>query len=200
MCAKVAYLSFRRTLLLTLVVFTAAGALAGLEFRVIYAVLAWIFVGQVLSLRIKEKKEKWNHLLLSFGGYDWRYPGYLYLFAVLLALPSLMTAISVNWVLGQTAIKFHPAGYSELAVITAAILFCYHCLLLLSEVLGFENLIMVQKVSFLFLVLVLKVLLDWNPGIVERAVGAATALMLFFSLGPVFIVATYLFRRKNHLS
>jgi hypothetical protein len=195
-CAKVAYLSSRRQAAVSLGILAVLAVAARLDFAVLYAMLLWVLLSQGLALRVKESKEGWRHLLLSMAGYDWKFPGYLYVFVTVLALLAGVSGMGLNWIWQQQGWLGQPASGGVLFGITAGVLFFYQCLLLVSEVVAYENLIMMQKVSLFVLVIAAKAVMDWKPVALLMAMPWVVGLMAVCSLGPVCLAATYLFRRR----
>lgn len=199
MCARVAYLSFGRQAALSLAILAALAVVVRLDFAVVYAMLLWVVLSQGLALRVKESKEGWRCFLLSLAGADWTVPSYLYGFLTVLAMLAWMAGMGLNGIWQQGWLG-QPASGSALFGITAGVLFFYQCLLLVSEVIAYENLIVTQKVSLFALVIAAKAVMDWNPAVLPMVMPWVVGLMALCSLGPLCVAATYLFRRRAQVS
>ena len=203
MCCKVASRALRKQLLTSLLVIGVLGVLSRGSFIFLYGAMTYIFLSQLVALRIKEKKERWNHFLIALAGYNWRYPSYIYLFSILLSVSILSFGMLVNWLLGmQEFFEFQPANYGSIGALTLGLLFYFQIHLLVSEVIDPERMEITRSLSLIMMFFVVKLTRDW--GIDLEALRDMIPFMLgfvcIFSFGLVFLIATYLFRRKYHLA
>jgi hypothetical protein len=197
MCLKVLSRSSRNQLLVPLgvaLVFVLAG---NTGFVLIYGFLSLVLVNQATALRIKERRERWYDFLLAVGALDWKYPSFLYLFAILLATVSLLLGWGAT-VIGTSLHLFSsPApGFVTLAGVTASILLYVEFQLLAAECVDFEKVLVFQKVALLGVVVLVGALLKTDLSAFTVYVPYLLGTVSLFALAGVFPVAGILFRRK----
>ncbi len=188
---KLFLLSLRRQLGLNLMVVAVVLVLSRFRFLPLFGVVAWLLLAQCLALRAVEQKEGWQRFFFSLAGHDIRAASYLYVLSFLLAvLLAAGGAIGGSlWSLAGSG-PAPPAPFTLIAVVTGCLAY-FHVLLLISEFVPYERVVVAQKLSILVFVVVARVAAGLSRPLLVALAPLAGAAFLILELGIVLPVVSY---------